>query len=97
MKSSTYGFFVMLAFLGEMGEKFDTITDLIKSADGIAIDMGCKSKNLTYMTKFKAIKELERDGLIVLHKRGLGRVVLGTNVEKFVVEWSSAIGEEDEK
>lgn len=96
MKSSTYGFFVMLTFLSSLGESHTSITNLIKFTDSIAKEMGC-NPNLSDMTKYNVIKELEKNALIVLDKKHRATVSLKNKVEDFVVEWALTIEEDDEE
>ena len=94
MKSSTYGFFIMLAFLSTLGGgKFTSITELMRTADSIARDMGC-NPSLGYMTKYNVIRELKKKALVVLHKeKHYNSAVLESNVEDFVIHYSLAVEE----
>lgn len=86
LRLSSYSFFVMLAFLGGLGERYNSISDLIRAADSISRDMGCEPRQ-TFMTKNNIIKRLEEDGLIVLRKnKGFVSARLKSKVEEFVIE-----------
>lgn len=68
LKSATYGFCVMLAMLKELGAEYESIKELTEAIDNISNDMGCKP-NLSPMTKYNVIYDLEKSGLIVFYRK----------------------------
>jgi len=98
VKSLEYSFFVALAFLGSLGEKFDTKSDLIKYADGIAREMGCEP-GMTLMTKYNAITELGKDGIITFREEEHHQTssILSSHVEDFMIKMLDRIEIEDDE
>ena len=87
MKTSTYGFLVLMTFAKNVDVNYcDSIKDLIEITDILAKKLGCNS-DLCFMTKYNVVKNLIDEGLLVVWKKGkVRRIRLAKHVKDYLLD-----------
>ena len=71
MKTSSYGFLSLLVFIKNKDKPYcPSMKQLIDATDRLANKFGCKNINISLVTKYNIIKDLQKQNYLVAWRKG---------------------------